>query len=92
MVVCLKFAPLALVATLAADPALSDYDVTAVCVGPRATNECRMMQDIGRHMTYSFWKETTEPEHFDCLATYPGPDILPLSYCLNGYRKQRARK
>jgi hypothetical protein len=43
-------------------------------------------------MTLSFWKETSETEHFNCLASYPGPDILPLSYCLNGYAKQRHPK
>jgi hypothetical protein len=73
----------------AAEPSLAGYDATAVCVGDRATMECFRMQQLGRIMTLSFWKETNETEHFNCLASYPGPDILPLSYCLNGYAKTR---
>jgi hypothetical protein len=74
---------------LAGEPSLAGYDATAVCVGSRATKECFRMQQLGRIMTLSFWKETSETEHFNCLASYPGPDILPLSYCLNGYAKKR---
>jgi len=73
----------------AAAPSLAGYDATAVCIGSRATPECFRMQGLGRIMTLFFWKKTDEREHFNCLASYPGPDILPLSYCLNGYTKQR---
>ena len=77
---------------LAAEPSLAGYDATAVCVGARATKECFRMQQLGRIMTLSFWKGTSETEHFNCLASYPGPDILPLSYCLNGSAKQHRPK
>jgi hypothetical protein len=69
------------------DPSFPTYDPAETCSGERASDACRNMQKLGRIMALSFWDKTTPAMHADCLATYPGHDYLPLSYCLNHYVK-----